>query len=461
MPWIAARAGEDQPVVGQFAGTAHLGEDLAQPVTRLGGAGRPVRDQHPAAGHQRRRQERLRVGQVRLDRQVPAEQRARRDPPHVRLAARLRGVHLGADRAQHVHRHPDVRQRGQRRADVADLHALVEARRRQQQALHELRRRRRRRSSTGPPSSAPAAVHGQRQRAAAVVVDPGAERRAARRSRRAADARTDRGSPSKRTGPSASAATGGRKRITVPALPTSTVAGPCRPAGMTRQASPRVGPPAWSWTTPSPRSDAHRAQGAGHQQGVPGAQRAAQPAGLGGEGGEHQGAVGDRLGPRHVDRRVDGSARVRGGPEGGVCGVRGHGPHFKWRFARTGSGRGVRVVCRHAGAPWTRSRPAADRARAPAVPRRAARPAASAAAADQRAQGHRVEEEQPQRPPVRGSAGTAGRRPSRPRRPCAAWPGARRPGGRRRAAGTTPRRTRTPPGPGARPARTPAGRCRR
>nr|WP_261801115.1 SDR family NAD(P)-dependent oxidoreductase [Streptomyces sp. PBH53] len=46
----------------------------------MGGAGRPVRDQHLAAGDQGRRQERLRVGQVRLDRQ------------HTQAAAGVAGV---------------------------------------------------------------------------------------------------------------------------------------------------------------------------------------------------------------------------------------------------------------------------------------------------------------------------------------------------------------------------------
>lgn len=64
----------------------------------------------------------------------------------------------------------------------------------------------------------------------------------------------ERGSPSKRTGPSASAATGGRKRITVPALPTSTVAGPRSPEGITRQASPEPsGPTPSSMPTPMAR----------------------------------------------------------------------------------------------------------------------------------------------------------------------------------------------------------------
>ena len=45
----------------------------------------------------------------------------------------------------------------------------------------------------------------------------------------------ERGSPSKAISPSARAASGGRKRITVPALPTSIVAGPLSGAGVTIQ----------------------------------------------------------------------------------------------------------------------------------------------------------------------------------------------------------------------------------
>ncbi len=314
-----AGAGEREAVLGQFAGAAHLGEDLAQPVTGLGGAGRPGRDDDLAAGHQRGRQERLGVGQIRLDDQVPAEQGARRDPPDVRLAARLGRVHLGADRAQHVDGHADVRHGGQRAAGVADLDALVEARAGQQQRAHELRR------GGGVDRDlaafqSTAAVHGHRQRAAAVVVDPGAE----------LTQRVDH------------SVQGTLVRAGVAVEPDGTVG---ERGDRWQEAHHRAGvadvdrgrsAQARGEHTPGLAGavrahalldlDAHRAQGTGHQQGVAGAQRAAQPAGLGGEGGEDKGAVGDRLGPGHVDRRVDGSARVRGGPEGGFCGVRGHGP---------------------------------------------------------------------------------------------------------------------------------------
>jgi hypothetical protein len=47
-----------------------------------------------------------------------------------------------------------------------------------------------------------------------------------------------RGSPSNATSPVASAATGGRKRMTVPARPQSTAAGPASGAGVTSQSSP-------------------------------------------------------------------------------------------------------------------------------------------------------------------------------------------------------------------------------
>ncbi len=60
-----------------------------------------------------------------------------------------------------------------------------------------------------------------------------------------------RGSPSKWTSPSASAASGSRKRITVPALPTSIVAGPVSGPGVMTQVSP------WSsMVTPRARSPA-------------------------------------------------------------------------------------------------------------------------------------------------------------------------------------------------------------
>ncbi len=322
-----AGAGEHQPGLGEFAGAAHLREDLAQPVTRLGGALRPVRDHHLAAGHQRRRQEGLRVGEVRLDRQVPAQQRARRHPPYVRLAARLRGVHLGADRAQHVHRHPDVRHGRQARTGVPDLDALVEAGAREQQRGDELRGGRRVDRHRAAVQR-PAAVHGQRQRAPAVVVDPRAQ--PAQRVDHAVQRTLVR--PRVAVEPDGAVGQRGHRRQEAHHGP--------RVADVHRGRAAQAGrqhPPCLAGAVRAARDGgagrhrlldlhAHGPEGLRHQQGVPGAQRAAQPAGLGGEGGQHQGAVGDRFGPRHMDGGVDGAARVRSGPEGGGGGVRGHGP---------------------------------------------------------------------------------------------------------------------------------------
>ncbi len=108
--------------------------------------------------------------------------------------------------------------------------------------------------STGPPSRAPppCTVIGSAPRASSSMRAP----RARSASITPCSGRSyERGSPSKRTAPSARVATGGRKRMTVPALPTSTVAGPRRPAGMTRQNSPvPSGPTPSSISTPIARS---------------------------------------------------------------------------------------------------------------------------------------------------------------------------------------------------------------
>ena len=69
-----------------------------------------------------------------------------------------------------------------------------------------------------------------------------------------------RGSPSKATSPSASAATGGRNRITVPALPTSTAAGPVSGPGVTvHRALPRPAIPTPSAVSPAAMSEVSRA----------------------------------------------------------------------------------------------------------------------------------------------------------------------------------------------------------
>ena len=81
------------------------GEELAQPVARLGGAARPAGHGDRAAGDQRGGQERGRAGEVGLD--VPAA--ARRAGPARPATRRACVVDVGAGGAQHLHGHPQVR----------------------------------------------------------------------------------------------------------------------------------------------------------------------------------------------------------------------------------------------------------------------------------------------------------------------------------------------------------------
>ena len=103
------------------------------------------------------------------------------------------------------------------------------------------------------------------------------------------------GSPSKITGPSASAATGGTNRITVPARPQSTVAAPRIGPGVTFQSSPSVSTAA-----------AQGGEGLRHQLRVPGTQRTSYDARPVGQRGQHQGAVRQGLGAGQGDGRADG-----------------------------------------------------------------------------------------------------------------------------------------------------------
>ena len=126
------------------------------------------------------------------------------------------------------------------------------------------------------------------------------------------------GSPSKATSPSARAATGGTKRITVPARPQSTWAGPRSVPGLTcpvLAVGVDVG--------------AHRAQRARHQRRVARAQRPAYGARAVGERRQHQRPVGQRLAARQREGRGDGAVRpgrgpVLGGGGPGVGGCVGH-----------------------------------------------------------------------------------------------------------------------------------------
>ena len=157
------------------------------------------------------------------------------------------------------------------------------------------------------------ALHGQRQPAA------GRRRRCGRRGRAAPR-------PAGRAGrtralrvavegdlPSASPASGGTNRMTVPAGPTSTWAGPRSGCGPDQPALVVLGGDV----------GAQRPQPAGHQLGVAGAQRVAQRRGAVGERAEHQGPGGQRLGAGQPQRRRDRVGRGRRGPGcGGRVAVR-------------------------------------------------------------------------------------------------------------------------------------------
>ena len=142
-----------------------------------------------------------------------------------RLASRV--VDLDAVLAQHRDRHLDVGERRHRLAVVAHVDALVVARARRAAAPRrtgdDARRVDRRPCRRG---TAPGAVHGERQRAAAAVVDPDAER--AQRVEHLADRARSRSAGRRRRRPARrpAPATGGTKRITVPARPQSTSASP-------------------------------------------------------------------------------------------------------------------------------------------------------------------------------------------------------------------------------------------
>ena len=265
----------------------------------LRGALRPVRHGHPAAGDQRRGQERRGVGQVGLDLARPRAAAARARPAR-RSAARRRRPATPAV-AQHVDGHPDVRLR--RAAAAPTCRTSTPWSNRAPTAAGRTTNWLEDDASmcTGPPPAAGRCRHGERQRArpssstsapsVAQRVEHGAHRPLAGAAGRRRSA----------TGPSASAATGGRKRITVPGQPgidrtgraeppghEQARPGSDRPVGVVRDGLGAVG-------CGLGQLDPHRAQRLGHQQGVARAQRPAQPARPVGQGGEHQVAVGQRL----------------------------------------------------------------------------------------------------------------------------------------------------------------------
>ena len=141
-----------------------------------------------------------------------------------------------------------------------------------------------------------------------------------------------RASPWNSTVAAVSAATGGTKRITVPALPTSTRVSPAGRPGATRQV-----PGAASGVD----AGAQRGQRPGHQQRVPGVQRAGDGAGPVGERGEDQRPVGHglRARQRHARPHRAGRGRRRPAPAS-LAGrlVRVHAAslgHFTWISSRS------------------------------------------------------------------------------------------------------------------------------
>ncbi len=124
------------------------------------------------------------------------------------------------------------------------------------------------------------------------------------------------GSPSMTTGPSARAATAGRKRITVPARPQSMrVSPPSTFGGLTSQSStaPVTGSPsgrASSMRTPKLRRACAMSSVSRDRSGARRRERSD------GEGRDHEVAVGQRLAAGQRDDGVDRAIRHRGGPVG-------------------------------------------------------------------------------------------------------------------------------------------------
>ncbi len=216
-----AGSAHGQAVVGELDVGAHQPEDLAERVAGLGGRPRPVAHRDASTGHEAA----ARNGAA-LDRSGSiATSTARTGPGATRHRSGSASSTSTPRVAELVDGHLDVRQRGHRLAVVADVDALVVAGRREQQRRDELAGRRgvdgrpRRRA----PSRAPTTVNGRVPRSSSSISTP----RPRRPCRTSCIGRVRAcGSPSKITGPSASAATGGTNRITVPARPQSTAVRP-------------------------------------------------------------------------------------------------------------------------------------------------------------------------------------------------------------------------------------------
>ena len=183
---------------------AHPGEQVAQLVARLGGAGGPVLDSDHAAGDHRRGEERRRAGEVRLD--VPARGRPAGPARPATRPGRSRPRPAPAARSIcTVIRRCGAA--GHAAAAVADHDALVVARTRRAAGRTRAGWTRRRRSSTSPPRTlpCPCTLTGSPPVGLASIRTPSSLQRP---SSGASGRSRARGSPSKVTVPSASAATG-------------------------------------------------------------------------------------------------------------------------------------------------------------------------------------------------------------------------------------------------------------
>ena len=229
-----AGAAHGQPGRGQHALAAHRGQQLPQPVAGLRGAARPAGHGHLAAGHQRGGQERRRAGQVRLDLPGAAGQPARLDHPDIGRAGRPRRPRPPAASAPSS--------AGAARTVPAARRAvrtmpLVEPRRRPAAARTRVGWRRRRRWS--PRRRRPArcrarsAAARRSRRESIRTPDRAQRRRSADRAGGSGRTGRRRRRPARRPAP----ATGGMNRMTVPASPTSTLAGPASGRGRTTQRS--------------------------------------------------------------------------------------------------------------------------------------------------------------------------------------------------------------------------------
>ena len=120
------------------------------------------------------------------------------------------------------------------------------------------------------------------------------------------------GSPSKRDSPRRSAATGGTKRMTVPARPQS-IAVSAAAASMLIGSDLQVGAEgavAGHFRDGGPQLP----QGLNHQRGIPGVQGSPQPGRSVREGGKHEVPVGQGLGSGNGDSGIDRPGGEGGGP---------------------------------------------------------------------------------------------------------------------------------------------------